>query len=604
MQKKLVMVFVAIILAFVFLVGKITYINASNGDKYTKVVLDQQKYDSRAIPFKRGDIVDRNGTKMAVSERVYNVILDVKVMLSSTKKDKREDTVKQTEEVLKTCFGIENDVVEQLIKDTPSSRYSILLKGVSYDAAQEFKKIDADDKAYPNLAGVWLEDDYVRKYPYNTLASDTLGFTVSGNVGNNGIELSYNSVLNGTDGREYGYLDKDAALERTVKEATNGKTVVSTIDVALQKIVEDNVIAFNEEHKNTAREGEGSAHTAVMIARPNTGEILAMSDYPNYDLNNPRDLTKYYTEEAIAQMADTEQLDAMNKLWNNFCVTDTFEPGSTAKAFTVAAGLESGKVDGSETYNCGGSLNYGGFNIKCHYVAGHGTLDIGGAIANSCNVALMKMGEAIGVEEFCKYQGVFGFGKLTGIDLRGEAETAGLLYNANNMGTTELVTSAFGQSFNITMMQMTSALSSLINGGNYYQPHVVKQIQDENGNVLENKEPVLVKKTVSEATSKKVKEYMREVVTEGTGTKTKVEGYDIGGKTGTAEKIPRGNGKYVLSFIGYAPQENPEVVVYVVIDEPNSDNQSNSALVTELSQKIMAQAFPYLGITKTQEVEE
>lgn len=334
MQKKLVMVFVAIILAFVFLVGKITYINASNGDKYTKVVLDQQKYDSRVIPFKRGDIVDRNGTKMAVSERVYNVILDVKVMLSSTKKDKREDTVKQTEEVLKTCFGIENDVVEQLIKDTPSSRYSILLKGVSYDAAQEFKKIDADDKAYPNLAGVWLEDDYVRKYPYNTLASDTLGFTVSGNVGNNGIELSYNSVLNGTDGREYGYLDKDAALERTVKEATNGKTVVSTIDVALQKIVEDNVIAFNEEHKNTAREGEGSAHTAVMIARPNTGEILAMSDYPNYDLNNPRDLTKYYTEEAIAQMADTEQLDAMNKLWNNFCVTDTFEPGSTAKAFT------------------------------------------------------------------------------------------------------------------------------------------------------------------------------------------------------------------------------------------------------------------------------
>lgn len=600
MQKKLVMVFMAVILAFVFLVGRITYINAANGDKYTKVVLDQQKYDSRAIPFKRGDILDRNGTKMATSERVYNVILDAKVMLA----DEKKKTVKQTKQILSDCFGIDGAEVDKIIEESPSSRYNILLKGVSYEAAQAFDAMEADTKKYPNLAGVWLEDDYVRKYPYNSLASDTIGFTVSGNVGNNGIELSYNSILNGTDGREYGYLGEDASLERTVKEAANGQTVVSTIDVGLQKIVEDNILQFNEEHKNTAREGEGSLHTAVVVMKPNTGEILAMSDYPNYDLNNPRDLTKYYTQEQIDQMTDDQKLEALNSLWNNYCVSDTFEPGSTIKPFTVSAGLDSGKITGDEQYVCGGGLNRGGFYIKCHLTSGHGTQTVGEAVANSCNVALMQIAETMGPEEFCKYQKIFGFGEYTGIDLQGEPSTASLLYNAENMKLTDLDTNSFGQNFNVTMVQLASGFSSLINGGNLYKPHIIKQIQDENGNVTENVEPVLQKRTISEETSEKVKEYMRMVITQGTGTKIQVEGYDIGGKTGTAEKLPRGNGKHLLSFIGYAPQENPEVLVYIVIDEANSDNQSNSALVTELSQKIMAQALPYLNVTKAADVQD
>ena len=329
MQKKLVMSFAAIVLVFVFLIGKITYINAASGDKYTKVVLDQQQYDSRVIPFKRGDIVDRNGTKIATSERIYNVILDAKVMLSDKKYE--EPTI----DVLKSCFDIKEEDIREVLEKNPSGRYNIMKKGVDYATAQEFEKIDADNKNYPNVKGIWLEEDYVRKYPYETLASDVIGFTVDGNVGSNGIEASYNSVLNGTDGREYGYLDDISSVERTVKEPQNGDTVVSTIDVQVQSIVEKHILKFNKSHKNQARKGEGSKNTAVIVMNPQNGEILAEASYPNYDLNNPRDLSKYYSEEEIKEMTNEERLDILNNLWNNFCVSGTYEPGSTIKPFTI-----------------------------------------------------------------------------------------------------------------------------------------------------------------------------------------------------------------------------------------------------------------------------
>ena len=220
------------------------------------------------------------------------------------------------------------------------------------------------------------------------------------------------------------------------------------------------------------------------------------------------------------------------------------------------------------------------------------------AIANSCNVALMTMAESIGVDHFTRYQHIFGFGEYTGTDLPGEAGTAGLLYTADNMTAVDLATNSFGQSFNVTMVQLITGFSSLINGGYYYEPHVVKQIQDDNGNVTENKDPVLVKKTISKETSDIIKDYMLGVVEEGTGASAAVEGYAVGGKTGTAEKLPRGNGKYLVSFIGYAPQENPQVMVYVVIDEPNSAVQANSGYATQLASQIMTDIFPYLGIEK------
>jgi stage V sporulation protein D (sporulation-specific penicillin-binding protein) len=431
-----------------------------------------------------------------------------------------------------------------------------------------------------------------------------IGFTYSGNVGAIGIESAYNDVLNGTDGREYGYFDSDSSVERTVKAAKNGNTVVSTIDITLQSIVEKCILEFNQAHAGEAREGElGSKNTAVIMMNPNTGEILAEASYPNFDLNNPRDLSILYTDEEWNAMSEDEQLDAMSELWRNFCVSDAYEPGSTMKPFTVAAGLETGTLTGDETYYCGGSLEVSGTNIGCHLRSGHGTETVQDAVANSCNVALMHMAESIGVESFTKYQHIFGFGEYTGIDLPAEASTSALLYTAENMTPIDLATNSFGQSFNVTMTQMASAFCSLINGGYYYEPHVVKQIQDEDGNVIETKDPVLLRKTVSAETSEQVKTYLQAVMDYGTGQRAQVEGYDIGAKTGTAEKLPRGNGSYLLSFIGYAPQDNPEIMLYVVIDEPNVEGQDNSSLVLDLSKRIMEEAFPYLGITTIAESE-
>ncbi len=609
MQKKLVLLFGAIILAFVGLIGRVTYINATNGEKYTKIVLDQQEYNSRVIPFRRGDILDRNGTVVATSERVYNVILDAYVMLAKDD-DVDKESIEQVKEVVEACFGVEASVIDEVVEERPNSRYVILTKKVSYAQAQEFYTMqeetytDEDGKEhtkYPYVSCVWLEEDYVRTYPYSTLASDLIGFTVSGNVGNAGIEASYNDILNGTDGREYGYQDTDSSLERTVKNAINGQTVVSTIDITLQSIAEKHILAFNEEHKNEARSGEGSTNTAVIMMNPNTGEILAMASYPNFDLNNPRDLTKYYSEGSLAEMSDTEKLTAMQKIWSNFCVSSTFEPGSTIKPFTMASALENGTLRGNEWYNCTGYRVVKGTTIRCANRNGHGSQSLSDGIANSCNCVLMDIAAALGDDEFCRYQEIFGFGQKTGIDLPGEAETAGLLYTPETMGAVELATNSFGQGFNATMTQMVAGFASIINGGNYYKPHVVKQIQDENGNVVENINPVLLKKTISEETSDMLKSYMHQTMTDGTGQNAQVEGYSMGGKTGTAEKLPRGNGNYVLSYMGFAPVDNPEILVYVVIDEPNAETQANSRLVTTLARDIMTEAFPYLNITKEAE---
>lgn len=592
MQKKLVLLFSLVVLAFAILIGRIIQINAMNGEKYTKVVLDQQQYDSRVIPFRRGDIVDRNGTKLATSERVYNVILDVKAMLE--KDEYQEPTIK----VLKECFGIAEEDVEELVESSPESRYNILLKGVDYNTAKEFEAIDEDEEKHPNVKGIWLEEDYVRKYPYNSLASDVIGFSNADDVGTIGLEASYNAILNGVDGREYGYLEEGALLERTIKEAENGNTIVSTIDAELQKIVEKHILEFNETYKDNAEKGNGSLNTAVIIADPQSGEILAQASYPNFDLNKPRDISAYYTEKELKKMKEEEKVEILNNLWKDFCVSDSYEPGSTAKPFTVAAGLETGKIRGNEVYTCGGSLVVAEDTepINCHYTAGHGTQTIAQSIANSCNVAMMEMIKVIGAEDFYRYQSIFGFGAQTGIDLPGEAE--GILQDPELVGPVDLATNSFGQNFNVTMEQMVAGMSALINGGNYYEPHVVKQIQDENGNVIETKESVLKKRVISEQTSTMLKQYMKTVM-EGTGTgaSAAVEGYDIGGKTGTAEKYPRNSGKHLLSFIGYAPQDDPEVLIYVVIDEPNTESQEDSSLVLNLARSIMEEAFPYMNIS-------
>ena len=335
---------------------------------------------------------------------------------------------------------------------------------------------------------------------------------------------------------------------------------------------------------------------------PNTGAILAEASYPNFDLNQPRDLSKYYTTEEQEAMTEEERLETLNALWRNFCVSDTFEPGSTMKPFTMAAGFETGKLTGDETYVCGGSYSYEGVAkpVSCIATDGHGTETLKQVLENSCNVGMMHIADTLGAEDFCRYQHIFGFGEYTGIDLPGEGDTSNLLYTADNMQPIDLGTNAFGQNFNVSMTQLAAGFCSLINGGNYYEPYLVKEIRNAQGDVVETKTPVLARKTVSQETCEILKDYMLGVVEEGSGKSAQVEGYAIGGKTGTAEKLPRSQGKNLNSFIGYAPQENPEVMIYVVVDEPNLAQQAASYLATRLSADIMKEAFPYLNITKSE----
>lgn len=598
MKIKLVGVFTAIVLAFVFLAGKAVALNLVKGEEYQKKVMSQMRSGSQIIHFKRGDILDTNDTVLATSERSYNVILDVAGLLE-TKTSYQNKKINATVEALVKGFDLDESDLREILQDESDSRYVILKKDVDYETGKDFQtKMDKSK----NIVSVTLEDSYTRTYPYGTMASDVIGFTSSGNSGTIGLEAYYNNELNGTDGKKTGYLPSGSSSENVVKSPTDGNSIVTTIDANLQAIVEKHILELNERLRDNYREGEGTKNTAVIMMDPNTGAILAEASYPNFDLNQPRDLSKYYTTEEQEAMTEEERLETLNALWRNFCVSDTFEPGSTMKPFTMAAGFETGKLTGDETYVCGGSYSYEGVAkpVSCIATDGHGTETLKQVLENSCNVGMMHIADTLGAEDFCRYQHIFGFGEYTGIDLPGEGDTSNLLYTADNMQPIDLGTNAFGQNFNVSMTQLAAGFCSLINGGNYYEPYLVKEIRNAQGDVVETKTPVLARKTVSQETCEILKDYMLGVVEEGSGKSAQVEGYAIGGKTGTAEKLPRSQGKNLNSFIGYAPQENPEVMIYVVVDEPNLAQQAASYLATRLSADIMKEAFPYLNITKSE----
>lgn len=608
MQKKLVVLFVIIALLLLGLIVRLMYIEHTSGKKYEKKVLSQQKYDSTVIPYQRGNITDCKGTILATSVDVYNVILDCKVLNSDSA------DIDPTIDALITCFPQLNETdLRNLITDKPKSQYNVLAKKLSYEEIQAFEDMQAAEKEASDkkssdaekkgkINGVWFEKEYQREYPYGSLASAVVGFTTSGNLGMNGVENSYNSVLNGTNGREYGYLNSDSNFEKTVIDAQNGNDVTLTIDANIQKIVEDKIAAFEEEYRDAAREGAGSKHVGVIVMNPQNAEVLAMANYPNYDSSNPRDLSAYYTQEEIDAMDDDAELDALNQLWSNFCITYTYEPGSTVKPFTVACGLDTGTLDPNRTFICDGYETISGHDIHCVNTNGHGLETVEDALKNSCNDALMQMSYDIGPENFSKYQQIFGFGTKTNIDLPGEARTDSLIYTEDQLSTINLATNSFGQNFNVTMIQVASAFSSIINGGNYYQPHVVKKITDENGNVIQEDNGTLLKKTVSSSTSELLKQYLYATVSDGTGKYAKVPGYSMGGKTGTAQKLPRGQGNYLVSFIGFAPVDNPQLLVYVVVDEPNAEEEFHSTFAQEIAKGIFEETLPYLNIYPDEDI--
>ena len=598
MKGKLAGLFGAVLLALVCLLGRITYINATSGDKYKKQVLTQaqQKFENDVLPAKRGNIYDRNGNILATSNKVYNVILDCKTVNSDP--EYAEPTIR----ALKAILGIDEEKVRSLLSDsrTSQSQYQILLKQLSMDKKKEFEAYttveedsplsDTEKKERGNVKGVWFEEDYLRSYPFKSLACDTIGFTSARHVADVGIESYYNSTLMGADGRQYGYFNSQSDVEQTIIEPVDGKNIVTTLDVGIQQIVEKYVNGFKKKM--------GAKNIGVVVQDPNTGEILAMDAGDRYDLNDPRDLSSLYSEEEIKAMNDEETVTALNAMWNNFCVTDAFEPGSVVKPIVMAGALEKGSIAEGDNFVCDGGQAFGANNntfIKCAvYPDSHGTEDLMHVIANSCNDGMMQIAEKMGAEQFIKAQSLFNFGSRTGIDLPNEG--SGIIHTMDTMGETELACSAFGQGYTCTMLQEINAMSSVINGGYYYQPHLVKEIQDSNGSTVKTVEPVLLKQTISSEISAAIRSYMEDSVIEGTSRHSKVQGYSSGGKTGTAEKFPRGNKKYLVSFITFAPVEEPQVIVYVVVDEPNAEEQADSKYPQYIAQGILSELLPYLNV--------
>lgn len=643
MKIKLTGVFAIVLVGFIVVLCRLVYIEQVKGEEYEMRILSQQRYDSITIPYRRGDILDRNGTELATSTKVYNLIIEPKIILAEGSKEieleNGEKTTKQELVIsaLKTYFGLTDEEIHAALEDK-DSLYKIMARKLSYDVVAPYNEyLETKNGRY--MVGVWLEDEYQRYYPYSTLACQVLGFTASGNVGNSGIELYYNDELNGIEGRQYGYLTNDQTLQRTIREPQNGYSVVTTLDTNIQMIVEQQIAEFMAE--------TGALNVSVLAMDPNNGEILAMANSYTFDCNQPYNKECFYYqfanpdgsysftrmvqptvetppegngenaegepqpaepiptvisapsgEELVNQMSDEEQLDALNKLWRNYIISDSFEPGSTFKPFTIAAGLEEDVIHDGDSFTCDGHYTVieDERPVNCHLLSGHGTVTVEGAIMQSCNCALMQIVQKEGATVFYKYEKAFGFGARTYVDLPGEVNTAGLFYTEEGLNPMELATTSFGQGQNVSMIQLCTGFCSLINGGNYYQPHIMKQIINENGDVITSYEPTVVRRTISEETSGLLKEYLYQAVENGTGKRVRLEGYSIGGKTGTAEKLPRGNEKYVISFIGFAPVEKPKIVLYVVVDEPKEADQSHSGASSLLAHDIFQEVLPYMNV--------
>lgn len=620
MQIKLLAVFAFVLLALIVILLRLVQINVSSGKQYAKQVLSQANYDSRTIYSRRGEIQDVNGRLLAYSEKVYNLVLDCKEV--NTLVGEEQPYVEPTVEALTAVFKLDISELRDKLenKKTCDSQYQILLQKVTeeekeayevYVSLDEDRELTKKERArLQNVRGVWFEEKFVRKYPLDKLASDVIGFSNEIGDGICGIEAYYDEQLKGTNGRVFGYLNENQEYQKKTIPPENGYTLVSTLDVNIQQVVEKYIAEFDEMYGEDHDDGtamHGAKNIGVIVMNPNTGGIYAMATNSGYDLNHPQDLGDWYTESEVKSMTDTEYVDALNEMWKNFCVSDGIEPGSTFKPITVASALECGAVTTNNSFYCDGGEFITDTEIHCDaYPNAHGQETLGDVLKNSCNDGLMQIGMAMRVSNFIKYQSLFNFGKLTGIDLPNES--TGSVYTQERMNEVELATCTFGQGFTCTMIQEITAFSAVVNGGRYYQPHVIGKILNEDGMTVRDSSELLLKQTVSADVSEILRGYLETAVEEGTGRTARVPGYRIGGKTGTAEKIDpetgkRAKGKYLVSFIGAVPINDPEVVMYVVVDEPNVADQAHSTYAQEIFRKIALEILPYMNIYPTEEVD-
>ena len=640
MQEKLIIGFCFFLILFMLLTYALFQIVRNNNEAFNRKVLRQRQtqYASKVLPAKRGDIMDRNGTILATSQKVYNLIVDARAMTAYKDKRYEEAGLKALEEFFKEDVGELREYIEKqdALPDGKKSAYLKYKKRLSFEEKSAFLEyVEEQNKKYKKegkkdrIKGLDFEEEYRRYYPYKNLACNIIGFTTDdGESGQTGVEQFYNKSLIGTNGRTYGYLDSDSKLQSVIREATDGNSLVTTINYNIQRTVEKYLLEWQTQDV-------GSKVASAIVMDPKTGEILAMASTKQYDLNEPRKLNdadypeslllelgkkeaqivykrehenKSISTEEISQYFTQEELlsygkqAAWNEVWRNPVISDTYEPGSTVKPFTIAGALEESVIKPKTTFTCDGKVTLSDgvhtWNIRCHKRDGHGTIDAEQALMQSCNVYMMNTAFAEGAETFVKYQHIFGFGDKTTVDLPGEADTASLVYTAESLGKTTLATNSFGQNYNVTMIQMASAFCSVVNGGSYYRPHVVKQILNANGTVIKDVQPELMRVTISEDTSAFLREALFQTVEGGTGKPAQIQGYHVGGKTGTAQKLPRSAKNYLVSFCGFAPVEDPQLLVYVVVDTPNLDGeeQASASFATKIEQKIMNDALQFLNI--------
>ncbi len=578
MNKKLKFIRIIFVIFMTLLFCRTAYLKINYGYEFEKQskIQSLRNYDED-IPALRGNITDRNKTVLALSENVYNVIIEP-ITISSLEKEEKNKIFSSLNEILNIPIeelekSISKNSDGSLIKNT---YYLPIAKKISYE-----KGCQIEEK---NLKGVWLENDSQRYYPYNNFASHVIGFMRNENMW--GLEKYYNEELTGTDGRSFRQYTDDGAFVKSY-DAKNGYSIVTTIDYNIQKAAEKGVFeAVNSFPCETA---------SVIVTNPNTGEVLAMADSNEFNLNSPMTPTNI-SDTDFNSLSSSEQSEYINRMWTNFNVTNTFEPGSIFKPMVVAAALDENIITPDEKFYCEGYKQVADRKIHCIRRSGHGDETLEDVISNSCNSAMMDIVSKMGSETFYKYQIDFGFGQKTGIDLPNETSCENLMYPVEKLGPVELATSSFGQSFNCTPIQAINSFSVIANGGKLMKPYVVSKIIDDKGNIVFENKPEIVRSVVSKESCDIVKKYLQTVVDSGTGKKAKISGYSIGGKSGTGEQGDRSKELYTISFVGFFPVENPQYSVIVIIDKPKNyaDGVTTAA---PAFRTVVSEIIEYTGMT-------
>ena len=571
-RKKLVLMIAAILMVCILECVRLGVIMTVKSEYYMQKA-DELHQRERRIKAKRGRILDRNGEILAANE----VVCTVSVIHSQ---------IEDEDKVIKVLAGeLDMDVEEVTKKVKKVSSMEYIKTNVAKDIGDAIREYD--------LPGVKIDEDYKRVYPYNELASKVLGFTGADNQGILGLEAKYDTYLSGSNGQILTMSDAGGIEIKGSREdrilPVDGQDLYTTLDVNIQKYATQ--LAWETMVKKEAKQ------VSIIVMRPDNGEILAMANVPEYNLNSPYELN-YEPDEEEAQK---DKMDLLNNMWRNFCINDTYEPGSIFKTVTATAALETGVVGLNDSFTCSGATVVSDRRIRCHKTTGHGTQDFTHTVYNSCNPAFVEWGRRVGTDNMYLYMGKLGLLTKTGIDLSGEAGT--IIHKQENVGAVELATMSFGQSFQITPVQMLRAVSAIVNGGRLVTPHFGLYTGSSDGSVVNEFAYSTQDEAISSQTSETMKKILEGVVSEGGGTKAYIDGYSIGGKTATSQKLPRGSGKYISSFIGFAPADNPQVIAMCLIDEPTGVYYGGT-IAAPVVKTLYENILPYIGIERSVQLEK